>query len=62
MEEILGTEMNIKYYIYSFHNTIANLFRIVEAVVAIVRGSFNKSLEKDRKTNYFGQIFKNFST
>jgi len=31
MEEILGTEINIKYY-----NTIENLFRIVEAVVATV--------------------------
>jgi len=36
MEEILGTEINIKYYIRIFLNTIANLFRIVEAVVATV--------------------------
>jgi len=34
-KEILGTEINIKYYIRP-HNTIANLFRIVEAVVATV--------------------------
>jgi len=32
MEEILGTEINIIF----IHNTIANLFRIVEAVVATV--------------------------
>jgi len=32
MEEILGIEINIIFV----HNTIANLFRIVEAVVATV--------------------------
>jgi len=32
MEEILGTEINIIFV----HNTIANLFRIVEAIVATV--------------------------
>jgi len=32
MKEILGTEINIIF----IHNTIANLFRIVEAVVATV--------------------------
>jgi len=32
MEEILGTEINIIF----LHNTITNLFRIVEAILATV--------------------------